>query len=87
MSRLAAVGDWVVGACQHLGVPVENIDDDLFEAGATSLTVIRLISRVEKEFGVDALTPEEVIDCSALRAIAEAIVNNTADSALTAAED
>jgi acyl carrier protein len=87
MSRLAVVGDWVIGACRQLDLPVESIDDDLFEAGATSLTVIRLISRVEKEFGADALTPEEVIERSALRAIAAAIVTNTSDSALTAAED
>jgi hypothetical protein len=64
-------------ACRGLGIPVNTRADDLFEAGATSLTVMRLIERVSAEFGEHALTPEEVIEQSSVTEIAARIVKNT----------
>lgn len=87
MSSRTAVEEWVIGACQQLGLPIETTDDDFFDAGATSLTVMRLIDRVEKEFGPDALSPEEVIEHGSVHGIAAAIVDNTPNSALAAAEE
>ena len=79
-----AIEDWVVSTCQELGLSIVSKDDDLFDAGATSLTVMRLMSRVEDEFGEDALTPEEVIDHSTVREIAVAIGDRTASPAVPA---
>jgi acyl carrier protein len=87
MSSRTAVEEWVIGACQQLGLPIETSDDDFFDAGGTSLTVIRLIGRVEKKFGPDALSPEEVVERSSVDGIVAAIVDNTHDSALAAAEE
>jgi acyl carrier protein len=86
MSNRTVVEDWVIGACQQLGLAIRTRDDDFFEAGATSLTVMRLIERVEKEFGEDALSPEEVVEGSAIRSIAATIADNSKRSAVTAAE-
>jgi acyl carrier protein len=87
MSGETVLEDWVIGACQQLGIPVETRDDDFFDAGATSLTVIRLISRVEKEFGMDALSPEEVVEHSTVQAIAAAIDSNTRSGTAAVSED
>jgi acyl carrier protein len=87
MSSRTAVEEWVIGACQQLGLPIETRDDDLFDTGAISLTVMRLIDRVEKEFGPDALSPEEVVERSSVHGIAAAIVDNIQDSALAAVEE
>jgi acyl carrier protein len=76
MSNGTAIEGWVIDACQQLGLPVHTSDDDFFDAGATSLTVIRLIERVGKKFGEDALSPEDVIEFSSVRAIAETISTN-----------
>jgi acyl carrier protein len=85
-SNQTAIEDWVIHTCQGLGLPIEAGDDDFFEAGATSLTVIRLVNRAEEEFGSDALSPENVIENSAVHAIAAAIAENTADGAVASSE-
>ncbi len=76
MSNGAAIEGWVIEACQQLGLPVSTGDDDFFEAGATSLTVMRLIERVGKKFGEDALSPEDVIEFSSVHEIAATISAN-----------
>ena len=92
MSAADAAGNqveqWVIGACRDLGVELDGAEDDLFAAGATSLTAIRLIARVEEEFGEDALPPDDLYEHSTVGAIAATIRRNTAgaaDPALSAA--
>ena len=75
--RQPAIEHWVIGACAQLGLPMAAIDDDFFEAGGTSLAVIRIIARAEAEFGAGALSPEELIEQSTVSQIAAAIVRNT----------
>lgn len=60
----------------ELGVQLENADSDFFEAGATSLTAVRLIARVEASFGEDALPPDDLFEKSRVRDIAENIHRN-----------
>jgi acyl carrier protein len=75
--RQEAVEQWVISACAKLGLPVATSDDDFFEAGGTSLAVIRIIARADEEFGAEALSPEELIEQSTVRQIAATILGNT----------
>ncbi|MEQ0564608.1 phosphopantetheine-binding protein [Amycolatopsis sp. NEAU-NG30] len=56
-----------------LGVPSVGPDDDFFKAGGTSLTAIKLLQRVEKRFGPDALSPDTLYDDPRLGSVAAAI--------------
>lgn len=67
---------WVVRACKDLGLQVETGEDDFFEAGATSLTAVKLIERTEEKFGVDSLPPEDLFERSTLAGIAATILSN-----------
>jgi acyl carrier protein len=67
---------WVVHTCHDLGLHMEGADADFFEEGGTSLTAIRLIARVEAEFGEDALPPEDFFEASTVRDIAATITAN-----------
>jgi acyl carrier protein len=60
---------WVIDACRDFKLPAGAAEDDFFSIGGTSITLIRLISRAEEEFGV-ALEPEEVLEASTLAGIA-----------------
>jgi acyl carrier protein len=75
--RQAAIEQWVIDVCAQLGLPLADSDDNFFDAGGTSLAVIRLVARAEEEFGADALTPEELIEQSSVREIAAAILRNS----------
>jgi acyl carrier protein len=48
-------------------------DDDFFDLGATSLTAVRFLARVEERFGSDALTPEQLYEDARLRHLAKSI--------------
>ena len=61
---------WVIEACRTLGLRVTSADDDFFEAGGSSLTAMKLISRAEEEFGEDSLDPEDLFAQSVVRDIA-----------------
>jgi acyl carrier protein len=76
--RQAAIERWVIDTCVQLGLPVAAGEDDFFDAGGTSLAVIRMIARAEEEYGADALSPEELIEQSSVREIAATIFRNTA---------
>jgi hypothetical protein len=76
-SEQAAIEQWVIEVCAQLGLPMAASDDDFFEAGGTSLAVIRTIARAEAEFGIGALSPEELIEQSTVAQIAAAIIRNT----------
>ncbi len=56
-----------------LDVPRVGPDDDFFKAGGTSLTAIKLLQRVEKRFGPDALSPDTLYDDPRLGSVAAAI--------------
>lgn len=79
--RQAAIEQWIINACAQLGLALGTSDDDFFEAGGTSLAVVRIIARVEDEFGFETLSPEELIEESSVRQIAATILrNSTVDS-------
>lgn len=44
--------------CDLLEISSVHPDSNFFKLGGTSLTAIKLLQRVEKQFGPDALTPE-----------------------------
>jgi hypothetical protein len=73
---LAHVEQWVQATCRDLGLEVNGGGDDLFEAGGTSLVVIKLVGRAEKEFGEDCLPPDDIYEHSALDEIAATIARN-----------
>ncbi len=75
--RQATIERWVIDTCVQLGLPVAAGEDDFFDAGGTSLAVIRMIARAEEEYGADALSPEELIEQSTASQIAAAIFRNT----------
>jgi acyl carrier protein len=81
-NRQATIEQWVINVCTELGLPIETSDDDFFEAGGTSLAVVRIIARAEDEFGAEALSPEELIEESAVRQIAATILRNSTIGAL-----
>jgi acyl carrier protein len=62
--------DWVLRVCRELGLRVSSPDDDFFEAGASSLTATKLISRADEAYGQDALDPEDLFSRSTIREIA-----------------
>ncbi|MEU5850684.1 acyl carrier protein [Saccharopolyspora shandongensis] len=68
--------EWVLEACQDLGLPLRNDDDDFFEAGGTSLTAAKLIERAEVAFGEDALPPEALFAGSSVGEIVVTLVEN-----------
>jgi len=66
----AALGEmW----CDLLKVAEVHPDDNFFKLGGTSLTAIKLLQRVEKKFGPDALTPETLYADPRLGSVAKAI--------------
>lgn len=73
---VAKIESWVLDTCRDLGLPVGGGEDDFFDAGGTSLTAMKLISRAETEFGEDALPPDDLFSESTLREIALSIQRN-----------
>lgn len=47
--------------------------DNFFDAGGTSLTAIKFLQRVEKEFGPDVLSPDTLYGDPRLGSVAKAI--------------
>jgi len=78
-----AVERWVISACRELSLPVESADDDFFDAGGTSLAVVRLIAQAEAEFGPEVLPPEELAEHSTAGGIAAVIRSSLASAAGT----
>lgn len=77
---------WVIKVCQELKLQIDTADADIFDAGATSLTIIRLIARVEGEFGVEVLSTDEIVESSSVHDIAASIRRNIADTAVSATD-
>lgn len=48
----------LAGMWRDLGITRTGPGDSFFEGGGTSLTAIKLLQRVEKKFGPDALSPD-----------------------------
>jgi hypothetical protein len=76
-SEPGQVERWVGDVCRSLGVPVEDPADDLFAAGGTSLTAIRLMAQAEAEYGEDCLPPDDIYESSTIRGIAASILRNS----------
>jgi acyl carrier protein len=55
------------------GVVEIKSDSDFFELGGNSLTAIKLISQVEREFGPETLLPEVLFMDGRLKTLADAI--------------
>lgn len=71
--RQAATEQWVLELCRGFGLTVPDASTDFFATGATSLTAVRLIARVEEEFGEDSLPPDELYERSTIAQIASTI--------------
>jgi hypothetical protein len=67
------VEGWVLDTCRGLGLRADDADRDFFAIGGTSMTAIRLIASAEERFGEDALTAEDLYECTSLRDIAKSI--------------
>lgn len=64
---------WLLEVCRDLGLQLGGAAADFFEAGGTSLTAIKLITRAEQRFGEDALPPDDLFTESTVRQIAASI--------------
>ncbi len=74
--NLEAIQSWVLRTCLELGLQIEETDDDFFAAGGTSLTAVKLIDRVEREFGEDSLPVDDLFSQSTVHDIASSIQRN-----------
>jgi acyl carrier protein len=81
----ATIERWMIKVCRELKLPVDSVDDDIFDLGGTSLTIMRMIARAEQEFGSEVLTPDEVVEASTVGEIATTIRLN-AEKAVAAAD-
>jgi Phosphopantetheine attachment site len=77
---------WVIDVCRQLKLPVGAADDDIFDAGGTSLTIMRLVARAENDFGPEVISPDEIVEASSVRDIASIIRLNVLQNASTARE-
>lgn len=63
--------DWIIATCQDiLGVNNLKAEDDFFDLGADSLTVIKLFARIEREYGANKLNIDQLFEQSRLDQIA-----------------
>jgi len=72
-----------------LGAPHVGLDDDLLELGGHSLTIIKILVRVEERFGV-RLSPQEFIECRTvgnLAALVETRVLKNFEDAMSATRE
>ena len=70
----AAIEKWLVNLWEELlEMPEIVAESDFFDLGADSLTVIRLIHRIEQRFGKNILCLDDLFANSQLRQIATAI--------------
>jgi acyl carrier protein len=84
--RQAEIERWVIETCQALKLPIGTADDDIFDAGATSLTVVRLVAKAESEFGAEVLSPDDIVESSSVLNIAASIRRNMTDTAASATD-
>jgi len=70
------LSEWVLEACQDLGLPLRHDQDDFFDAGGTSLLAVKLIGRAEEAFGEDALPPEALFAGSTVGEIVATLTQN-----------
>lgn len=59
--------------CDLLEISSVHPESHFFDLGGTSLTAIKLLQRVEKKFGPDALTPETLYADPRFASVAMAI--------------
>lgn len=64
---------WVIDACRDFKLPTSGPEDDFFNIGGTSITLLQLMTKAEEELGV-ALEPEEILEAGTLRGIAALLV-------------
>jgi acyl carrier protein len=76
--ELKRIEIWLRSAFAELGLPVEDTDPDFFEIGASSLTAIKLIGKVDVDYGEYALPPVDLFERPKLSMIAETIFTNAA---------
>lgn len=62
---------WVIATCQDiLGLNNLKAEDDFFDLGADSLTVIKLFARIEREYGANKINIDWLFEQSRLEQIA-----------------
>lgn len=72
---------WLAEAWRDLGLEAADAEDDFFALGATSLTAMRLIAKVEERYGEDALAPDDLYERSTLGEVAASIHRNAVPTA------
>jgi acyl carrier protein len=81
----------VLGMWTELGLHPDSADDDFFDLGGHSLTLVRFLARVQDAYGVelpvDRLFDADLTAAAAARLIAEAQLNTADDEELAAVLD
>jgi len=72
------IEDWVIQAFIDLGIDSIGPETDFFAGGGSSLTAIKLISKVDQEFGEYALPPVDLFERPTVAQIAVTIGANCA---------
>ena len=55
-----------------------SADDEFFKVGGNSLLAVKFLAKIEKQFGLDALTPEDLYERPRLADIVATIHRNAA---------
>lgn len=84
-TNAAATEAWLINASREVGLHIAG-DDDFFDAGGNSLTIVRLIAKADARFGTDLLTAEEFFESSTVREIAEQLAGKLDGAEEQAAE-
>lgn len=69
----ASIAQWLVDTCTALGLDATAATDDFFAIGGTSMMAIKLIAKVEDQFGEDVLPPTDLFIVRRLDGMAQII--------------
>jgi len=75
---------WLAAEFSSLGLQTNGGDTNFFEAGGSSLTAIKLIAKVDDEYGEYVLPPVDLFERPTIRQIAETIRGNFANERVSA---
>lgn len=69
----AAITQWLIETCSALGLGPAAPSDDFFAIGGTSMMAIKLIAKIEDQFGEDVLPPTDLFIVRHLDGVAQII--------------
>lgn len=81
----AAAEAWLINASREIGLSIAS-DEDFFDAGGNSLSIIRLIAKADARFGGDVLTPDEFVEPTTVCEIAARLARKLGSAKERAAE-